>query len=280
MKTSNWFYAVGIAGLGIQQFIHTDFRPVILPPSWPHWLHAWNIWAFISGAALIITAIMLVIGKKRKTGALLLALFFLAMFVVFQVPYLLFVSPYSPRHLGLWTDPLKELALSGGALILASSFWKKRTSGLDPDAPLRNGLMTVGRIFFSVMLIAFGMDHLYYTKTVADLIPGWIPGHYFWTYFAAIALIGSGVCILLKIRIALVSLLAGLMLLLWIILLHIPRAIMFPTLAQGNEITSVFEALAFSGTAIMLYVEYSAWTPSENHKTGLGEKKPTPPPSS
>jgi hypothetical protein len=40
------------------------------------------------------------------------------------------------------------------------------------------------------------------------------------------------------------------MLFLWLVLLHIPRAIAEPYVAKGNEITSVFEALAFSGIAL------------------------------
>lgn len=39
------------------------------------------------------------------------------------------------------------------------------------------------------------------------------------------------------------------MLLLWFVILHIPRAIADPAIEKGNEITSVFQALAFSGIA-------------------------------
>ena len=56
-------------------------------------------------------------------------------------------------------------------------------------------LLILGRIFFSIMLIVFGIDHFLYTEGVAKLVPGWIPGPVFWTYFGAVALIGSGVCI-------------------------------------------------------------------------------------
>jgi hypothetical protein len=42
------------------------------------------------------------------------------------------------------------------------------------------------------------------------------------------------------------------MLFLWVILLHIPRAIADPHSGNGNEWTSVFQALAFSGIAFIL----------------------------
>ena len=102
------------------------------------------------------------------------------------------------------------------------------------------------------MLIAFGIDHFLYTEFVATLVPGWIPVSVFWTYFGAVALIGSGVCIMLKIKIRLVGILLGIMLFLWFIMLHIPRAIVDPNTEKGNEITSVFQALAFSGIAFLL----------------------------
>jgi uncharacterized membrane protein YphA (DoxX/SURF4 family) len=106
------------------------------------------------------------------------------------------------------------------------------------------------------MLIAFGIDHFLYTEFVAPLVPGWIPGHVFWTYFGAVALIGSGVCIMFKIKVRLVSILSGIMLFLWFVILHIPRAIADPNIEKGNEITSVFQALAFSGIAFVIACIY------------------------
>jgi len=44
------------------------------------------------------------------------------------------------------------------------------------------------------------------------------------------------------------------MLFLWVIVLHIPRAIANPYVGNGNELTSVFEALAFSGIALGIAV--------------------------
>ena len=109
-----------------------------------------------------------------------------------------------------------------------------------------------GPIFFSVMMIVFGIDHFLYTDFVATLVPSWIPGHVFWTYFAGIALIGSGLGILFKIKLFQVAWLTSWMLFLWLLVLHIPRAIADPHMEKGNEVTSVFEALAFSGVAYVI----------------------------
>lgn len=240
IRVGHCFYGIGLAAIGIQQFIYSDFRPVILPPGWPAWLHT-SALAYIVGAGLVIAGLFIILGKV-KSVSLLLAAFLFIVVLAFQCPFVLFVQPNSPRHLGLWTDPLKELALCGGALIMAASSLSNQSSLW----------MTVGRIFFGIMLIAFGTDHFYYTEFVATLVPSWIPAHNFWTYFGAVCLIGSGVSLISKIFIKQVAFLLGLMLFIWFVILHIPRAIADPHMAQGNEITSVFEALAFSGMAFVI----------------------------
>jgi hypothetical protein len=106
------------------------------------------------------------------------------------------------------------------------------------------------------MLIVFGIDHFLYAQFVATLVPEWIGGNLFWTYFAAVALIGCGVALITKIKISLVSLLMGIMIFIWFLVLHIPRAIAMPDV-DGNELTSVFQALAFSGVGFVLAYVYS-----------------------
>ena len=244
IKAARAFYGIGVAGMGIQQFIYSEFRPVLLP-YWPNSIPAPAVWAYIVGAALILAGAIIAFIRNARTVCILLGVFFFLLFLCFHVYYQLFLSPHD-FHFGNWTNALKELALSGGAFVMASSF---------PGSPVINKMLLVlGRIFFSIMLIVFGIDHILYKDFVATLVPGWIPGPVFWTYFGSMALIGSGVCILLKIKIRLVGILLGIMLLLWFIILHIPRAIADPYAGKGNEITSVFQALAFSGIAFIIAI--------------------------
>lgn len=253
IKASRFSYGMCIASFGIQQFLYGDFRPAILP-AWPVWLHASPFWAYLSGAALIIASIFIFLEKKSRTVFLLLGGSFLILFIGFHSIHILFFNIYSPRHLGLWINALKELALSGGAFVMAGSIAEKKSDSRKKNylVALLEKLIPVGRIFFSIMLIEFGLSHFYYIETVSGLVPAWIPNPVFWSYFAAVALIGSGIAIILKIKLKLVGLLLATMLFLWVILLHIPRAIAYPYLEKGNEITSVFEALAFCGIAIVI----------------------------
>ena len=239
------FYGAGLAGIGVQHFIYADFRPMILP-QWASAVPGHSTWAYLTGAALVFAGIMIAFSKRARMVSIVSGIVFFLLFL-FHVYDQLFLSPYS-FHLGLWTNALKELAFSGGAFVMAASFSEERSFVSSKR------LLILGRIFFSIMLIAFGIDHFLYTEFVATLVPRWIHGYTFWTYFGAVALIGSGVCIMLKIYIRLVGFLLAIMLLLWFIILHIPRAIADPAMEKGNEITSVFQALAFSGIAFLLAV--------------------------
>lgn len=109
-----------------------------------------------------------------------------------------------------------------------------------------------GKVFFSWVMLLFGVTHFVYTDFAAKLVPAWIPGAFFWTYLSGIALIGSGMAIILTIRVKEIGFLLGVMIFLWFILLHLPRAIADPWVDKGNELTSAFQALGFSGIALII----------------------------
>ncbi|MGH2563434.1 MAG: hypothetical protein ACRDE5_02905 [Ginsengibacter sp.] len=251
IKAGRIFYGIGIAGIGVQQFIYSDFRPVILP-QWPSWIPWLTVWAYLAGAALVIAGVIIIFSKNARLTSLILGIAFLLFFFAFHVTYQLFVSPYD-FHIGSWTDALKELAFSGGAFVLAASYPEDKLQTVKSSSVnFLNNFIPFGIIFFSIMMIVFGCDHFIYTQFVATLVPGWIPGHVFWTYFAGVALTGAGVCIMFKFKLKLVGLLLGIMLFIWFVILHIPRAVADPYIDKGNEVTSVFEALAFSGIAFLI----------------------------
>ena len=62
----------------------------------------------------------------------------------------------------------------------------------------------------------------------------------------------SGVCIMIKIFIKPFEILLAIMIFLWFIFLHIPDAVENPYPGHGNEIVSAFDALLFSGLAVVI----------------------------
>src|SRR6202035_3625830 len=95
---------------------------------------------------------------------------------IYYIPYEIVVDPYY-TYLGDWTDAEKELALSGGAFVIAGSFSQTSTNFQKRPVLIKisEKLISFGGIFFSITMISFGIDHFLYTKHVAPLVPSWIP---------------------------------------------------------------------------------------------------------
>jgi uncharacterized membrane protein YphA (DoxX/SURF4 family) len=240
------FYGLGIAGIGILHFMYAGFRPVILPVP-PEATADLVILVYLIGMFLFIAGLAIASGKWVKPFALLLGVVLLLFFLFGHLPNRLMNMP---TVLGVWTDALKILALSGGAFIIASTFPgyinSKLFTALDK-------LSFLGKYFYGIMLVIFGIDHFLYTDFVKTLVPLWIPGNIFWTYVAGIALIGAGLSFIINFKVKPISMLTGAMLFIWLILLHIPRSFAADNSTDPNEIVSVFECLAFSGMAFLLW---------------------------
>lgn len=239
------FYAIGLIGIGVQHFIFGEFITVVLPP-WPSWIPGHPHWAYAAGTLLIAAGIAILFDIKGRTVATITGAVFLLVVVVAQIPSQLTTAP---SHLGAWTVAFKALTMCGGAWLIAGSL-KETSSSHVPQ--LLEKIMPLGRFFLPITVIAFGIDHFLYPDFVKSLVPAWIPGHLFWTYFAGVALIASGLGILFRVQARSAALLLGIMIFLWFIMLHIPRAIADPHSGNGNEWTSVCEALAFSGIAFIM----------------------------
>ena len=243
-------FGVCLIGLGIQGMFYSDFDPVFLPDA-SSWLPFHTILEYVWCLILILSGLSIILEKKSKEVSLVLGGIFLVLFLFCQVPHLLFVDPYG-KALGTWTKALKELAFSGSAFVVAGSYPAATIQPASRLFKLLQKLIPFGRIFFSITMIAFGIDHFLYTEYVAPLVPAWIPDHVFWTYFAGAALIGSGVAIIVKFKLKIVASLLGTMIFLWFIFLHIPRGIADPYSNRGNEMTSVIQSFGFSGIAFVI----------------------------
>ena len=102
-------------------------------------------------------------------------------------------------------------------------------------------------------LVSSGIQHFLFVPFVATLVPAWIPGPRLWTEFAGVALIAGGLGLIVPRTARLAGSLSGLMIFLWFVMLHIPRALAAADAAsRRNEWTAVFEALAMSGIALLL----------------------------
>jgi uncharacterized membrane protein len=238
-------YALGLASIGLMHLFFMNF-PWVVIPDFPAWIPLRLLWVVVIGVALIAAGVCMLFNLRGRKVAAWTGVGMLILVLIAHLPYLL-RSPYA-GILGAWTNPIKELALAGGAWITALTFHK--TEGELPSWLER--ALPLGRCFFAFLLVIFGVEHFLYTKFVASLVPSWTGSAMFWTYFAGAALIAGGLGMIVRRVAALASLLTGVMIFLWVLMLHIPRAIADPYTHVGNEWASVFEALAFSGMAFML----------------------------
>jgi uncharacterized membrane protein len=231
------FFAIAMVAFGIQHLVYGEFVTRVVPklPAWIPWQ---TLLAYMTGIVLIAAGIAILFRTQVRLASLLLGSLILLSFFVFYLPLLLATAPFS----GLWTNAGKALALSGGAFLIAEIVSKTNTGS--------RRLIPLSRLFLSAFLILAGVQHFMFASFVANLVPRWIPGHLFWTYFAGVALIAGGLGILIPNVRRLAALLSGTMIFLWVVLLHIPRALSAPR--DSNETTAVFEALAISGTALLL----------------------------
>jgi uncharacterized membrane protein len=241
--TGRLFYGAGIVALGVQHFYNADFVPVIVP-SLPPWIRDRYFWTCVAGMGLIITGALIMAGKVARPAALLLGTVLLALLVLRHIPV---QASSNFGNLGAWTSAFKILTLAGGAFAVAATLPGEK-------APRTDRLLTsFGCLSLALTCVVFGIDHFLYVQFVASLVPAWIPGPVFWTYFCGSALIAAGAGMILRIRARLAAGLLAAMIFAWLLVLHIPRAIAQDYGSDmGNEWTSVFEALAFSGIAMVL----------------------------
>jgi len=161
---------------------------------------------------------------------------------------LLSVSRHLPHFMNDWVNGYKAIALFGGALIIAASFFREDdriTSRFRVNERWERRLLFTGTILLAMFLIACGYAHFKWAEGVQNFVPGYIPSHLFWTYFCGVCLLAGGAGILIPRTRSLAALLSGIMILGWFILKHIPDFWANPN--DPSDRMAVCESFIFSG---------------------------------
>ncbi len=258
-------FAVALIGSGVLQLIRHDFVRHV--PKLPSWVARPELGAVVSGTILVAAGLAIAVNRKRRPAAIVVA----ALFFLVLLLYLPGVWA-NPGAGFMWTNPCKTLALLGAAMVLVAM--PEGWSALPPTRfdvaalqPAHWGQCAppLCAALFGVFLVVCGVQHFVYVDFVVTLVPAWLPGLRFWAYFTGVALIAGGIGVNFRPTARLAAALSGLMIFLWVLLLHIPRAAAgWP---EAFEMAGIFEALALSGTGFLLAEVGSSWTP------GAGEPK-------
>lgn len=243
------FFALALLGLGVEHFIFREFVTANAP-AWPDVFPGDWVWAYLTGTVLIATSATLLVGRKARFAALLVAALVFLWALLRQLPPVFVSAPFSVE----WTHASKGLRFVGGMLAIAAT---SPPAGDGNDTLLsrwvnrRSALIVVARALIGPSLIINGIQHFLFTEFVAGLIPQWFPGDaVLWTYFGGLALIAGGLGLLLPRTAALAALLSGAMVFSWFWIIHLPLAL--PSPVSRNAAVSVFGALAASGALFVI----------------------------
>ncbi len=241
------FLGAAVAASGVLQLVTGEF--VRLVPKLPAWVPAPSVWPFVVGILLVATGLGILTNKVMRPALLLLIVMILLDLALVYAP-LLVSNPGMDRPylVGfMWTNPLKALALVGGAAMLAALTGTRRLPA--DDGPFAR-FEAMGAPLLALFLVVCGIQHFVYGAFVATLVPAWMPAPEFWTYLTGVALMAGGAGILVPKTTRRAAMASAAMIFSWVLLLHIPRALAGPN--HANETAGVFEALAISGVALLV----------------------------
>lgn len=118
-------------------------------------------------------------------------------------------------------------------------------------------LVTLGRTFVAAALAAFGTEHMFAAKFIMLGVPAWMPFRLFWAYFVGAALIAAALSLALNRCVKWSSLLAAIMILIFVLTIHIPNTIALP----HDRFLWIVSArdLCFSAGMAALAASYWGW---------------------
>jgi uncharacterized membrane protein len=235
-------FATGILGLGVLCLISKDFI-IGRPHAWPEGWEVNPALGMVTGIIAILAAVAIILKNRGGLAALVLASLTLLFSVLRDLPF--FMSD--------WLNGLKALALLGGALIVASSFFKEEgnvATEFRVSERVQKNFITIGCLMLALFFVAGGYAHFKFAEFVKNFIPAYIPFHSFWTYFCGLCLFAGGIGLLIPFVRRWAALLSGIMVLGWFLLLHIPRFL--DNMADASDRMGLCESFAFVGIFFVL----------------------------
>lgn len=121
---------------------------------------------------------------------------------------------------------------------------------------MKSNLLTAGRIVYALPMAVFGLFHFMNGSAMAGMIPSWLPGGVFWIYLTGAGLIAAAVSIIIQKKAALATLLLGIMLVIFVLVLHLPGALGDGDGAQLST-SMLLKDLALAGAAFYMSGNFS-----------------------
>jgi uncharacterized membrane protein len=113
-----------------------------------------------------------------------------------------------------------------GILLFLVALWAVKS-----DIARANGLdriVVLSNLCFAIPLAVFGAEHLAGARFIMLGVPSYMPWRLFWAYFVGFALLAAALSIATKIQVRWSGLLFGIMMFLFVAMVHIPRVVANP----------------------------------------------------
>lgn len=236
------FFAIPMAVFGADHFT----APQIVASIVPSWIPGHLFWVYFVGTALITAALSIVTKKLSVLAASLLSGMILSFVLLIHVP----AFAANPGDRIKFAVLLRDLSFSGGAFAYALTQAKVSAKGT------LNWARTLVRCVIGVPSVVFGIEHFLHPEFVpvvplSQLMPLWIPGHFFLAYVTGVVLMACGLSIVFDWRAHLAATGLGIYIFLVVLLVYLP--IMAANVSNiGNGLNYFVDTLAFGGTALLL----------------------------
>ena len=209
----------------------------------PQWAPAPIVWAWLAGAALLLTGASILAGRYARFATFVLGFVFLITGLLrftARIPGML----HSFGNRGVFCE---FLAFCAGSWMLSTVFPADLRI---PSLTLSRGLAAIGLPIFALATIVLGYGHFQLPGLIASLIPAWIPFRLFFAWFTGCALVAAGLAMAARIQTRLAATLLGIMYFSWVLIVHAPR--IAHALYNVDEWNSGYVCLAMAGFAFIV----------------------------
>ena len=151
-----------------------------------------------------------------------------------------------PAILVALSSPALSMSAAGLALLAIGLSTAKNTIA---QARGTDKIRALTPLCVAIPLAVFGAEHLSSARSLMALVPSYMPWRLFWAYFVGFALIAASLSIGTKIQVRWSGLLFGIMMFLFVAMIHFPGAV-----TSGGRIlwTIVIREMSFGGGSWVL----------------------------
>jgi len=174
------FLGLGLIGFGVENVLFGSYVVARATP-WPADPAYAFLFACVTAALFVAAGLAVLTGRWVRELGLEAAFLIAAYSLALHWPKTIAGPPFS----GDWTNAFKAIAFAVGPLLAA-------LATPQPVNRFLAGLRAIAPHACAPFFLLAGIQHILFVGFVETLVPPFIPGARFWTYFAAAALLAAG----------------------------------------------------------------------------------------